>query len=157
MPDPISIRMATADDIPAIQYQRRHMFVDMGNPQNRVLDEHDEVFETWVGPAMEAGEYLGFLAQSEAGETIGGAGLWLPNWPPHPKRPHIRRGYVMNVYVRPDFRRQGVARKIMIAVLDWCKAHNVLIVSLHASDAGRPMYEGLGFEATNEMRIELDQ
>jgi len=156
MPDSISIRLATADDIPMIRHQRRRMFVDMGNPENQVLDDHDEIFKKWVGPTMEAGEYLGFLAQNEAGETVGGAGLWLPNWPPHPVRPHTRRGYVMNVYVRPEYRGQGIAKRLMIAVMEWCKANNVLIISLHASDAGRPVYEGLGFEGTNEMRIEID-
>jgi len=28
-------------------------------------------------------------------------------------------------------------------------------VTLHASDKGRPLYESLGFEATNEMRLKL--
>jgi len=156
MTDPITIRLATAADIPEIKYQRRHMFTDMGNPENDILDDHDVIFEAWVGPAMEAKEYIGFVAQSEAGENIGGAGLWLPDWPPHPRRPHTHRGYVMNVYVRPEYRGQGIAKRLMIAVMEWCKEHNIHIISLHASDAGRPIYEGLGFEGTNEMRIEIE-
>jgi hypothetical protein len=30
------------------------------------------------------------------------------------------------------------------------------MVSLHASDFGRPLYESLGFRPTNEMRLKLD-
>jgi GNAT superfamily N-acetyltransferase len=131
------------------------MFVDMGNPQDQVLADHDELFAVWLGPKMASKEYIGFVAESEVGENIGGAGLWLPDWPPHPRRPDTRRGYVMNVYVQPEYRGQGIAKRLMIAVMDWCKEHNTMIISLHASDAGRPVYEGLGFEGTNEMRIEL--
>mgnify|MGYP003548309000 CR=1 FL=1 len=36
-----------------------------------------------------------------------------------------------------------------------CRESGVTAVSLHASDAGRPLYESLGFVATNEMRLSL--
>jgi len=30
-------------------------------------------------------------------------------------------------------------------------------VYLHASDEGRPLYESIGFDATNEMRLDLSR
>ena len=44
----------------------------------------------------------------------------------------------------------------MEVALEWCRANRVRAVILHASDDGRPLYESLGFEPTNEMRISLD-
>jgi hypothetical protein len=35
----------------------------------------------------------------------------------------------------------------------WCAREGVGTVILHASDEGRPLYEKLGFEATNEMSL----
>ena len=41
----------------------------------------------------------------------------------------------------------------MREILAWAPAHGIVRVSLHASDAGRPLYERMGFLATNEMRF----
>jgi hypothetical protein len=40
----------------------------------------------------------------------------------------------------------------METALDWCSRNGYAEVTLRASDAGRPLYEALGFEPTNEMR-----
>ena len=40
----------------------------------------------------------------------------------------------------------------MQTILDWALAQGFDRVSLHASDAGRALYQSLGFEPTNEMR-----
>ena len=37
----------------------------------------------------------------------------------------------------------------------WCKDNGIRALILHASPAGRPLYESLGFKSTNEMRIEI--
>ena len=43
----------------------------------------------------------------------------------------------------------------MRELVDWCRAQGFDCVCLHASDAGRPLYEQLGFQPTNEMRLNL--
>jgi hypothetical protein len=40
-------------------------------------------------------------------------------------------------------------------ILDWCRDQGLAAVYLHASKSGRPLYESLGFEPTNEMRLKL--
>ena len=59
------------------------------------------------------------------------------------------------MYVVAEFRRRGIAREIMGTRIDWCRAQGFHSVNLHASTDGRPLYEQLGFEATNEMRLGL--
>ncbi len=44
----------------------------------------------------------------------------------------------------------------MLTILDWLKQRGFRAVNLHASAEGRPLYEKLGFEATNEMRLKFD-
>jgi GNAT superfamily N-acetyltransferase len=74
-------------------------------------------------------------------------------WPPHVIGSGARRGNVLNVYVRPERRRRGIARALVETALEWTRANGVDCVILHASDAGRTLYESLGFTATNEMRL----
>ncbi len=66
-----------------------------------------------------------------------------------------RRGNILNVYTEPEFRRRGLARRLTQAAMDWGKANGVDCVILHGSGDGRALYEPLGFEPTNEMRIQF--
>jgi predicted GNAT family acetyltransferase len=61
------------------------------------------------------------------------------------------------MYTDPDHRRRGLAKSIIEAMTCWCREQGFGWVSLHASDAGRHIYENLGFKPTNEMRLVLKQ
>ena len=61
----------------------------------------------------------------------------------------------MNVYTEPAHRRRGLSRRLMSELIAWCRAHGITRITLHASTDGRPLYEGLGFTPTNEMRLVL--
>jgi hypothetical protein len=43
----------------------------------------------------------------------------------------------------------------MDAMIAWCKQEGFARVTLHASNQGRHLYESLGFEDSNEMRLNL--
>jgi GNAT superfamily N-acetyltransferase len=148
----VSIRLATYDDIPVIVKQRRQMFLDMGSADVKKLDVHDQGFDAWVRVKLPPKEYVGWVADAE-GKNVGGAGLWIMAWPPHPADPTARRGCVMNVYVDPIYRRQGLARSMVMALLAWSREHSVRILILNASHEGRGLYESLGFTTTNEMTL----
>jgi hypothetical protein len=45
----------------------------------------------------------------------------------------------------------------MRTILAWVKERGLRAVNLHASDEGRHLYEKLGFEATNEMRLRFER
>jgi predicted GNAT family acetyltransferase len=60
---------------------------------------------------------------------------------------------IINVYTEPEARRQGLARRLMSLMIQWLKEQGFKSVVLHASDAGRHLYEELGFVPTNEMRL----
>jgi len=68
------------------------------------------------------------------------------------KRWRSRAESILNMYTEPAFRRQGSARQILETVIVWCRDEGFRSVYLHASGAGRPLYELLGFEP-NEMRL----
>ena len=128
------------------------MFADMGCTDSVRLDAMDAAFLPWVTARLERGEYLGWLALDATGEVVAGAGLWIMDWPPHALGVDPRRGNILNVYVAPDYRRRGLARRLVQVALDRCRADGLGAVILHASDAGRPLYKALGFTPTNEMR-----
>lgn len=149
------IRTATVEDAALIAHHRRAMFADMGNTDLARLEAMEAEFAVWVREKLARKEYLGWFVIDEGGEVVAGAGLWLMDWPPHIVGQSTRRGNILNVYTRADYRRRGLARRLMNTILDWCRANTVDTVILHASAEGRALYESLGFKTTNEMRIKL--
>lgn len=154
MPD-FTIRPATADDIPLILRHRRMMWWDMGRRDEKALDLADQAAREYFSEAIPSGMYRGFLAVDEAGQVIGGGGIVISPWPSLLGQRQPRRAMVLNVYVEPNYRRGGVALRLMETMIAWCRENGFVNVALHASEEGRKLYERLGFKPTNEMKLEL--
>lgn len=159
MSDPFTIRGATPADATILAAQRAAMFADMGTIPPTAKAALIQASAEYFGAALASGDYVGWLASSREApqHAIGGAGLQLRPMLPRPDAAGTglllgREGIIMNVYVERPWRRRGLARRLMTDVLAWARANRVARVVLHASDEGRPLYEALGFVATNEMR-----
>ena len=57
----------------------------------------------------------------------------------------IKRAHLMNVYVKKDFRRKGLAKKMLELLIEEAKSRKVTEISLDATEKGRPLYESMGF------------
>ena len=152
----ILIRETTPDDAPEVMRHRRLMFRDMGYREEAALDAMQASSEPYILASMKDGSYRGWLAVASDGRVMGGGGVLLHRWVTHPINPNPRRAYILNVYVYAEFRRRSVARRLMEAIVDWCRAQGFATIWLHASDEGRPLYESMGFVATNEMRLSFN-
>jgi GNAT superfamily N-acetyltransferase len=151
--DEITIREAVRSDSPIILHHRRLMFRDMGGSTVAELDRMVEVAAPHLEQALANGSYRHWLALDGSGVICGGGGVLLCPWPASPRDPCAHRAVILNVYTEPEFRKQGIARKIMLTILAWVRAQGLRSVNLHASNEGRRLYAKLGFEATNEMRL----
>ncbi len=155
LPEGFTIRRAATADLEILVEHRRAMFKDMGHNDDAALDSMSTRFRVWLLRHMNAGDYHAWLISAPDGVIAAGAGLWLMDWPPHMLGKAARRGNILNVYTAERFRRRGLARVLMEAVLQWCRENGVDTVILHASPAGKSLYESMGFESTNEMRLHL--
>jgi GNAT superfamily N-acetyltransferase len=129
------------------------MFQDMGEGSAEDLDRMVEATAPWLAPALADGSYQGWLAETADRRVVAGGGVLLSTWPAGPHDPLTRRAVIINVYTEPEVRRTGIARRLMSLMIQWLKEQGFKSVVLHASDAGRPLYEELGFVPTNEMRL----
>ena len=144
-------RNAVVADAALITAHRRAMFASMPNPNPSVLDAMSRAFEPWVRERMNEGKYLGWIAE-EAGRVAGSAGLLILDWPSHPLHPtECQRAYLLNVFVEPEFRKRGLAHELIERCLAEAHRRGIRVVTLHSSDAGRPVYEKFGFHPTSEM------
>ncbi len=132
------------------------MFRDMAEGTPDELDQLVKDSTSWLTTAFADGSYQGWLAEDRQGKVVAGGGVLISTWPPRPRDSNTRRAVIFNVYTEPEFRKHGLARELMLLMIGWLKEQGFRSVALHASDEGRHLYETLGFEATNEMRLPLD-
>lgn len=69
-----------------------------------------------------------------------------------------KRAHLMNVYTENDYRRRGIARQLVNMLIEDARVHGATEISLDATESGRPLYESMGFKASEEcMVIDIQQ
>lgn len=145
---PYSIRPATVADIPHIVEHRSEMFREMGIAAE--FEDMTAATDLWLRHAIPAKTYLGWMAVTATGEVAGGGGLIVIPWPPGPMTMDPRCGFVFNVYTEPQHRKQGLGRRLMDAMHDYCRAEGIERVVLNASVFGKPLYDAMGYVVADE-------
>jgi GNAT superfamily N-acetyltransferase len=150
----IIIREGTVADIEVITRHRRRMCEDMNYSEGDALSTMVTVTADYLKKAMPEGSFRSWLA-CDSGEVVAGGAVVICPWPAHAYDLECRRATILNVYTDPEHRRRGIARQIMQTMIAWCRQQGFARVTLHASEHGRHLYESLGFEPSNEMRLTL--
>ena len=89
------------------------------------------------------------------GDTVVGAGgVSFFQVMPTYHNPSGNKAYIMNMYTHPDYRRQGIAFKVLDMLVKECRERKITAVSLEATESRRPLYEKYGFiEMKHEMEL----
>lgn len=149
------LRRATTSDLDEIIRQRIGMFRDAGYTAEAALEAMRDTSEPYIRQALADGSFVCWIAEFSPREPGGCGAVHIGLTPSHPLDPQCRRATILNVYTYPQYRRRGIARRLMNLMIDWCRELGFASVALHASDDGRPLYEALGFQPTTEMRLRL--
>lgn len=133
-----------------IGLHREAMFLEAGwDPEKlKVMSEH---FRPWLEERLDDGRYYGF-ALRDVDQVVAAIGLMTIEWPPHPSHPTMdQRGYVLNVFVEPTYRRRGLASALMQIAETEFAGRGITYAALHATQVGKPVYEQIGWMGTSEM------
>lgn len=153
IPD-MEIRLVTSEDLEEILVHRRLMFEDMGHRDVDVLDAIVRSSRPVLKEFLAEGSYVGWFATTSEGRVAAGVGLLVSPSLAGPLSPErADRAYLWNVYTYPEFRKRGLARLLTQRSIDYCRQEGHRVLWLHASEYGRPIYESLGFQSTNEMKL----
>ena len=80
------------------------------------------------------------------GDTfVGAGGVSYYTVMPTYHNPTGQKAYIMNMYTRPAYRRQGIAAKTLDLLVQDARVRGVHAISLEATSMGRPLYEAYGF------------
>jgi len=149
----LTVRLATVDDIPILLEARRGMFADMGEAVAPGREEGEARLAGWFAERIPDGRAGGLIAEDASGAWIGALSISHDESVPSRHNMSGRHSYLFGLWVRPECRRRGVARALVTAATEAARGCGEGGVMLYASDHGRPLYEGLGFEAAPAMRL----
>lgn len=107
--------------------------------------------------ALADGSHAAVLV-TDGGRFIGSGGISYYRVMPTFHNPTGEKGYIMNMYTAPEYRRRGIAAHTLRLLCSHARRRGVTSLSLEATDAGRPLYLSCGFKAAeNEMEMVSDE
>lgn len=150
------VRPFTLGDIATVVSFRTRMFRELGWHDEARLAEVEPLFASYLEESLPTGSCSGWIAEFlDAHGELRPAGTVVLVWqrvPPGVRNLGGVQVYALGMYVVPEYRRRGVARTLMQRAMDCASENGASLISLHASDLGRPLYEQLGFADSHEMR-----
>jgi len=124
-----------------------------------LLDEHVDMSdvaaqsETYYREALSDGSHTGILA-FDGDALVGAGGVSYYRVMPTFHNPAGRCAYIMNMYVRPAYRRRGIATAMLDLLVADARRRGAGRIALEATDMGRPLYDKYGFiRAEGEMEL----
>ena len=154
MDAPAAIRRATLDDVEEVVRLRVAFLREFADAEGRAFPETIEAStRAYVTRTLKSGG-LRFWFAEEAGRVVGCCALILFDRPPSFGNPAGLAAYLLNVYTLPEFRRKGIASRLVEEALRHARELGAGRMFLHTSAAGRALYEKLGFKVKeNEMDL----
>ncbi|MFG1907246.1 GNAT family N-acetyltransferase [Kribbella sp. NPDC048928] len=143
----IQVRRAGADDTESLVHLRGLMLAAMGNDVGGPDAQWRVIAREWfAGQLASPDTFAAYLVDDPVAGVVAGAAGNVYVHPPGPRDLSTVRGHLYNVSTEPDFRRRGLAKACVVALMDWfCDETAVGQVELHATDDGVDLYRDLGF------------
>ena len=146
----IDIRITTKGNIDELMSSRLEMLKVVNN-----LPEDYEYSDEMINESRDYflnGDHLTVLAMDND-VVIGCASMSFIRVMPTFEHPTGKRARLMNVYTRSEYRRQGIARKMIELLIRKTWEKGATVISLDATTLGRPLYEKIGFTDSTECMI----
>ncbi len=152
------IRKATIEDIDALVQLRLDFFIQRhGSLSDHETTALQEQLSGYFTRHLPDDSIIAALAETE-GQIAATAFLMVTEKPAGPAFLNGKFGTLINVMTYPEFRRQGLATRVINFLLDEARRLELSVVELTATEDGKPVYEKLGFSVEKNplMRLPLD-
>ena len=146
----VDIRIATKDDIESLMSIRLEMLKVVNNlPEDY---EYSDELKNESRDYFLNGDQMTVLA-CDGDEAIGCASMSFIRIMPTFNHPTGKRAHLMNVYTREEYRRQGIAQKMVELLIEKTWEKGATEISLDATTLGRHLYERIGFTDSEECMV----
>ena len=146
----LTYKKATIDDLELLTDTR----ITVLRAANKLSDEVDmsavkEKSYRYYCDALTNDTHVAYLVFDD-NEWVGAGGISFFKVMPTFHNPTGQKAYIMNMYTKPEYRRNGIAYKTLNLLIAEAKRKGITSISLEATDMGRPLYEKYGFVKMND-------
>lgn len=147
----IQIRQATLEDMDLLMQWRMEVLHEVFAipPEQSVTELEEENRQYYQKELPRGGHIACFACMGE--EVVGCGGMCLYHEMPSPDNPNGKCAYLMNIYARPQFRRQGIGDRIVRWLIGQAEQRGITKIYLETSEDGRPLYREIGFTEMPDM------
>jgi len=146
--------ISSPDDIPCIVDMKIEMFREFDyaqylhkNAREMIIEDYNRMYEEKLATH--------FLAKLD-NRIVGVVGAFIKSDIPFRYFSKGNYGFIGDVYTIPTHRNIGISTRLNEEALSWLRDYGVNFVRLLASDAGRPIYERLGFSPDADMVLNFE-
>lgn len=147
-------KKATPEDIDILTESRIEVLKAANNlPGDTDMSEVKRQSRDYYKKALRDNTHIAYLIFDES-RFVGTGGVSFFQVMPTYHNPSGKKAYIMNMYTKPEYRRQGIAYKTLDMLIRDTKNRGITAISLEATAMGRPLYEKYGFrKMDNEMEL----
>jgi GNAT superfamily N-acetyltransferase len=147
-------RRATAEDAAPLASLRMAFLVEVsGAAEDPALLQS---IQDYFSRAIPKEEIIVFVAAADS-QIVATSGLIFHVHAPSNRNPNGREAYIMNMYTMPQWRRRGIAARLLEMAINHVRQNDCRKISLHVMPKGRSIYEKAGFRPIDtEMRLDLN-
>ena len=144
----MKVRKTVKEDIDLlIKIRMDYLFAEKGVSSPEEMDDIKKKLEEYFTKHLNKG-FIAIIAEDE-NEVLATAFMSIVERPPLIAFSSYLVGTVYNVFTYPQYRGKGIATKVMTELLSEAKLLGVAAADLMATEKGKPLYEKLGFGASN--------
>lgn len=146
----LTYKRATIDDLKILTDTR----ITVLRAANKLSDDVDMSFVKkesyrYYQDALTNDTHVAYLVFDD-NEFVGAGGISFFKVMPTYHNPSGQKAYIMNMYTKPEYRRNGIAFKTLDLLIAEANRKGITSISLEATDMGRPLYEKYGFVKMND-------
>jgi len=151
----VVLRKASIDDIELlIRLRIDYLTEDKGKPSKDEETAIKTQLKKYFSKHIPNNTFIGVLAEMD-GKIVSTAYLAVAEKPANQVFITGVTGTMLNVLTYPEYRRKGIATKVLDKLIEEAKAVGVSHIDLSATDDGKYLYEKIGFKKSNYIAMGL--
>ena len=139
----IVFRKLEAGDIKRFVQLRKRQLLENEN-EEVTCDITDSLTEYCIRH-LKTGTFISWVATHNE-IIIATSGMCVAEKPPYYKNPTGRIGIISSMYTVPEYRRRGIAKKLLGLAIYEAERQNCGVIQLTSTEQGAFLYESFGFE-----------
>lgn len=151
----MNLREAFIRDISALAKHHISMFEEIWEQKDEPISavkakEIEKAYTRKLESEMDGGICKAWVIESK-GVIVSSGAITFVSFVPTPYDLSSRIAYLHSIYTEKSHRNKKYAQRIVHTAVAYCSAQGISRIILTASNAGKPIYEKIGFHSTPDM------